>query len=126
MTYRAFTAKLTCSERRWEVNVDLIQKNCVPCEGGVPRLGPAEIQALLPQLPGWRVVEDRKLERRFEFKNFASAMAFVNRMATLAESEAHHPDFCVRYALVDVSVSTHDIAGLSENDFILAAKINQL
>lgn len=106
--------------------MELTKKKCVPCEGGVPRLTPEQAQALAPQVPKWRVVDDRKIERRFEFDDFVSAIRFVNQMADLAETEGHHPDFSVRYSLVDVSVQTHAIGGLSENDFILAAKIDQL
>lgn len=106
--------------------MELTQKKCVPCEGGIPRLSPEQVAALAPQVPKWRVVDDRKIERRFEFDDFVSAMRFVNRMADLAEAEGHHPDFSVRYSLVDVSVHTHAIGGLSENDFILAAKIDAL
>jgi len=104
---------------------NLAAKKCVPCTSDTPRLGPAEIQQLLPQAPGWKVVSD-KLERRFEFPDFRKAMTFVNRMADVANAEDHHPDFAVHYNKVDVSVWTHAIGGLSENDFILAAKIDQV
>jgi 4a-hydroxytetrahydrobiopterin dehydratase len=103
---------------------DLTQKKCVPCEGGVPPLRPEQVAEMLPQVPGWQVTEDgRKLHRRFLFDDFVQAMAFVNKMAELAEAEAHHPDFAVHYSVVDVTIWTHAIGGLSENDFILAAKI---
>ena len=107
--------------------MDLTQKRCVPCEGGTPRLGPAEVAALLPQLAGWQVIDDNgKLRKRFVFPEFKPAIAFVNRMADLAEAEGHHPDFEVHYNKVDVSIWTHAIHGLSENDFILAAKLDRL
>lgn len=106
--------------------MELTQKRCVPCEGGVPRLTGEQIRVLGPQVPSWRVLDERKLERRFTFNDFVSAMRFVNQLAELAEAEAHHPDFAVHYSLVDVTVYTHAIGGLSENDFILAAKIDQL
>ncbi len=103
----------------------LARKKCVPCEGGVPRLGPAEVAKLHPQVPGWQVIEDnRKLSRRFLFDDFVTAMKFVNRVAEVAEAEGHHPDFTVHYSVVDVTVYTHVIGGLSENDFILAAKLD--
>ena len=103
----------------------LEQKRCVPCEGGVPKLGGDEVRRLLAETPGWEAEGD-KLHRTLMFDNFLVAMAFVNRMADLAEAEGHHPDFCVHYRRVDVTVWTHAIDGLSENDFILAAKINAL
>lgn len=104
---------------------DLTAKKCVPCEGGVPPLTDSEIRELLPRVPGWRV-EDGKLRRELKFKDFVTLMAFVNRMADLAEAEGHHPDFCVHYSRLDITIWTHAIDGLSENDFILAAKIDQL
>lgn len=107
--------------------MQLIEKKCVACEGGVPRLAAEEIARLMPQVASWELTEQRrKLSRRFVHDGFVSAMAFVNKMATLAEAEGHHPDFCVHYSVVDVTVWTHDIGGLSENDFILAAKIDRL
>jgi 4a-hydroxytetrahydrobiopterin dehydratase len=100
-------------------------KRCVPCEGGVPRLDAARIGALLAEVPGWEV-HDERLQRRFTFKDFVAAMRFVNAMADVAEAEGHHPDFTVHYRQVDVTIWTHAIGGLSENDFILAAKITPL
>lgn len=105
--------------------MDLKKKRCVPCEGGVPTLGPEEQEALLPQVPAWRVEGDRLL-RTFVFNTFLDGISFIQRMATLAEDEGHHPDFCVHYRKVEVSLWTHAIGGLSENDFILAAKIDGL
>ena len=91
-----------------------------------PRLGPAEIAQLLPQVPGWEVVvDDGSWKRRFEFPDFRQAMAFVNRMADVAKAEGHHPDFAVHYNKVDVTIWTHAVGGLSENDFILAAKLDK-
>jgi 4a-hydroxytetrahydrobiopterin dehydratase len=107
--------------------MELTQKKCVPCEGGVPPLGPEEVARLLPQLKDWQVLENnRKLSKRFLFDDFKQAMAFVNKIADLAESEGHHPDFTVHYSVVDVTLWTHAIGGLSDNDFILAAKIDHL
>jgi len=100
-------------------------KRCVPCEGGVPKLGPAEQAPLLREVPGWRSEDDR-LRREFVFANFVEAMAFLDRVAALAEDEGHHPDFTVHYNKVDFTIWTHAIGGLSENDFILAAKIDEL
>jgi 4a-hydroxytetrahydrobiopterin dehydratase len=104
---------------------ELRAKRCLPCEGGVPRLDAGQIGALLPQVPGWEE-RDQRLHRRFTFRDFVTAMRFVNRMAEVAESEGHHPDFTVHYRQVDVEIWTHAIGGISENDFILAAKIAPL
>jgi 4a-hydroxytetrahydrobiopterin dehydratase len=104
---------------------DLRARRCLPCEGGVPRLDAAQVAALLPQVPGWEAREERLL-RRFMFRDFVTAMRFVNRMAEVAEAEGHHPDFTVHYRQVDVVIWTHAVGGLSENDFILAAKITPL
>ena len=103
---------------------DLSKMKCVPCEGGVPKLGPDRVNELLRELDGWTVREER-LTKHHRFKDFAAAMRFVNAVAALAEDEGHHPDFTVRdWNVVDVSIWTHAIGGLSENDFILAAKID--
>jgi len=106
--------------------MDLNQKKCVPCEGGVPRLEGEALQAMLAQVSGWRLEKDRKLLKRFLFEDFLALMTFVNRVAELAEAEAHHPDFSVHYSVLDFEIWTHAISGLSENDFILAAKIDAL
>ncbi|MBM3270023.1 MAG: 4a-hydroxytetrahydrobiopterin dehydratase [Candidatus Sericytochromatia bacterium] len=103
----------------------LADRRCVPCEGGTPKLPPAAIGALAAELPGWEV-RDERLVRTFKFKDFRAAMAFLGRVADVAENEGHHPDFCVHYRVVDMTVWTHAIGGLSENDFILAAKIDRL
>ncbi len=105
--------------------MELRARRCVPCEGGVPRLDAAQVAELLRQVPGWEARDD-KLHRRFRFRDFVTAMRFVNRMAEVAEAEGHHPDFTVHYREVDVVIWTHAIGGLSENDFILAAKIAPL
>ncbi len=104
---------------------ELRERRCLPCEGGVPRLDAAAVAALLPQIPGWNARNDR-LHRHFRFRDFVTAMRFVNRMAEVAEDEGHHPDFTVHYRDVEVVIWTHAIGGLSENDFILAAKIAPL
>lgn len=100
-------------------------KRCVPCEGGVPKLDEGAIQKLLPQVEGWSV-HGEKLHKSLEFDDFVAAMAFVNQMAEVAEAEAHHPDFSVHYNQVNITIWTHAIGGLSENDFILAAKLDAL
>ena len=88
-------------------------------------LSEAELEAALVELDGWTMV-DGKFHKEFEFDDFVALMTFVNRMAELAEEEGHHPDFCVHYSKLDVSIWTHAIGGLSQNDFILAAKVDAL
>ncbi len=105
--------------------MDLVQKKCVPCEGGVPKLKPEEIQKFLQEISGWKL-DGEKIKKNFQFKNFLKAMEFVNQMAEVAEQEGHHPDFTVHYNQVEVIIWTHAIGGLSENDFILAAKIDSI
>ena len=103
----------------------LTQKYCIACEAGTPPMPAAQAQALLPEVPGWDLA-DQTLSRRFRFKDFKEAMAFVNRVAALAEAEGHHPDIHISWNRVRLDLTTHAIKGLSENDFILAAKINAL
>ena len=104
---------------------NLISKKCVPCEGGTPPLEAEKIQEYLKELEGgWEVREGKMIARRFKFKTFRESIDFVNRVANLAESEGHHPDIIIRYNKVTMELSTHAIGGLSENDFILASKID--
>jgi 4a-hydroxytetrahydrobiopterin dehydratase len=102
---------------------DLAQKRCVPCEGGIPPLGKGEVEKLLAQLVGWSL-DAKWITKEFSFKNFVAAMQFVNRVADVAEGEGHHPDIHIHYNRVRFDIWTHAIGGLSENDFILAAKID--
>lgn len=107
--------------------IDLASKKCVACEGGVPPLSREEAEGLRAQTPGWRMAEDaRSISRDLKFKDFKEAMGFVSRVADLAESEGHHPDIHISYNKVRLDLSTHAIGGLSENDFILAAKIGRI
>ena len=107
---------------------DLRVMKCVPCEGGVPPLAPDEAKALLAQVSGWAIDADGKhLSKEMRFENFLAAMAFLNAVAKLAEDEGHHPDFTLfSWNRVRFTIWTHAIGGLSRNDFILAAKIDQL
>lgn len=106
---------------------DLIQKKCVPCEGGVPTLTEEEINKYMAELKdGWEVLEGKKIYKIFKFKDFKETMVFVNKVADLAENENHHPDIAIHYNKVDIILWTHKIGGLSENDFILAAKIDNI
>jgi len=107
--------------------MSLKDRRCVPCEGGTPPLDNATTTQLLGQISGWTVAPEEgqpRLRKRLQFVDFLAAMAFVDKIAALAEEEAHHPDFCVHYSRVDVTLWTHAVGGLSENDFILAAKID--
>jgi 4a-hydroxytetrahydrobiopterin dehydratase len=106
---------------------DLTAKQCIPCRGGVPPLEGAALDALARQLgPTWTVVEGHHLEREYAFPDFASALAFTNRLGALAEAEGHHPDIHLAWGKVRVTIWTHKIDGLTESDFILAAKTEQL
>ena len=104
---------------------ELLKKKCVPCKGGIPKLEGAVLQMMLKEVPGWALDGD-KLRKIFRFHGFPQSIAFVNEMARLAEEEDHHPNFCVDFHEVNVAIWTHAIGGLSENDFILAAKIDAL
>ena len=104
----------------------LASKKCVPCRGGVPALKGDEIQPLLAQVPGWHVVNEHHLNRNFSFPDFKSALAFVNRVGETAEQEGHHPDIHLSWGKVSIQIFTHKVDGLTESDFILAAKIDQL
>ncbi|MDD5181520.1 MAG: 4a-hydroxytetrahydrobiopterin dehydratase [Gallionellaceae bacterium] len=104
---------------------DLTSKQCKPCEGGTPPLSQDEINQLMKQLDGW-VQYDRLIGKAYEFKNYYQTMAFVNAVAWLSHREDHHPDMAVSYNKCHVEYSTHAINGLSENDFICAAKVDAL
>ena len=108
--------------------MDLNNRHCVPCEGGTPALTAEEIDTYLVQTPEWEIIDDEngKIGRVFKFKDFSHTMKFVDAVAALAEEEDHHPEMHVSYSKVIVELSTHAIGGLSENDFILAAKIDRL
>ena len=103
----------------------LTEKKCVPCEGGTPPLGEPDIIKYMTEIPAWSLKEGH-LSRTFKFKKFSDAISFVNSVARLAEEEGHHPDISIHYNRVDLELWTHAIKGLSENDFILAAKINRI
>jgi 4a-hydroxytetrahydrobiopterin dehydratase len=107
---------------------ELTRKHCAPCEGGVPPLSRDQIGELLKAVPGWKLSADgQRLRKEWRVKDFATALDFFNRIGQVAEGEDHHPDLHLTgYRNVAVELSTHAIKGLSENDFILAAKIDQL
>jgi 4a-hydroxytetrahydrobiopterin dehydratase len=107
---------------------ELLRKKCASCEGGVSPLSAEEAKAYLAHVEGWQLVEDgRRLRREWTARNFRAGIEFFNKVAELAEQEGHHPDLHLEgYRHVAIELSTHAIGGLSENDFILAAKINQV
>ncbi len=103
---------------------ELARKNCVPCRGGVPPLQGPELAALAMQVPEWRVVNNHHINRTFAFPDFKAALAFVNRVGVIAEQEGHHPDIFLTWGKAEITTYTHKIDGLTESDFILAAKID--
>ena len=103
--------------------MNLTQKKCKPCEGGTPPLTEEQANELLKQIPEW-TIKDGHVYKQFKFKDFKEAINFVNKVADIAEQENHHPDITINYNKVNIELYTHAINGLSENDFILPAKIN--
>lgn len=109
------------------MQVDLTQEKCIPCSLDTPPMKGDILYELLDTLhPGWMLVEENHIERKFKFKDFAEALAFVNKVGELAEYEGHHPDIKLSWGVVKVVLLTHKIKGLSRNDFVLASKIDQL
>jgi 4a-hydroxytetrahydrobiopterin dehydratase len=107
---------------------ELARKSCVPCEGGIPALSSEQAQALLANVRGWELADDgRRIRRRWVVRNFPAGIDFIDRIAIVAEEQGHHPDVHLEgYRNVTIELWTHAINGLSENDFILAARINEL
>ena len=105
----------------------LVDKACVPCRGGVDPLTRSAAEALRAQIPEWSLSDDaQRISRTFRFKNFRESLDFVNKVGELAESEGHHPDLTLGWGYAGVTLYTHKIKGLHENDFIMAAKIDRL
>jgi len=104
----------------------LSEKKCVPCRGGTPPLGAERIAELGAEVPGWAVAEAKRLRRTFRTKDFATALELVNRIGAIAEEQGHHPDLALSWGKVGVEIRTHKIDGLTESDFILAARIDDL
>jgi 4a-hydroxytetrahydrobiopterin dehydratase len=105
----------------------LINKKCRPCEGSIEPLSSEKAKEFLKEINSWSLMDDKHIEKVFSFKNFREALSFVNKVGELAENEGHHPNFFLfDWNKVKISISTHAIKGLSENDFILAAKIDSL
>jgi 4a-hydroxytetrahydrobiopterin dehydratase len=105
---------------------DLASKTCVPCRGGVPPLKGEQLAALAKQIPQWQVVNEHHLTRNFTFADFRQALDFVNRVGAIAEEQGHHPSILLTWGRAEITLWTHKIDGLTESDFILAAKIDQL
>ncbi len=105
---------------------ELAELTCVPCRGGIPPLKGKELEDMKRKLSGWEVVKEHHLHRAYKFPDFAQALAFVNRVGDLAEQQGHHPDIMLTWGKVEIAIWTHKIDGLTESDFILAAKIDQL
>lgn len=105
---------------------ELATKTCVPCRGGVPPLKGGELAKLHKQVPQWQVVNEHHLARKFSFPDFGQALDFVNRVGEVAEQQGHHPDILLAWGRAEITLWTHKIDGLTESDFIMAAKIDQL
>lgn len=105
---------------------DLSEQHCEPCEGGVEPMSPARAEEYLEEVGDWSLVDAPKITRSYSFADFVTAIDFVNSVAEVAEDEGHHPNLSIDYNTVDVTIWTHAIDGLSENDFILAAKIDEI
>src|SRR5579863_1759677 len=104
----------------------LADKKCVPCRGGVPPLKGEELEALHANVPQWNVIDQHHIVRTFTFPDFKQALEFVNRVGEIAEQQGHHPDILLTWGKVEITLWTHKIDGLSESDFIMAAKIDRL
>ena len=109
---------------------ELFEKKCVPCEGGVPALDISEIHKYQKKIDGWDVIKNEKnihfLEKKSIFKNFVESQKFVNEVGRVSEEEGHHPEILFGWGYAKINISTHAIEGLSENDFILASKIDKI
>jgi len=105
---------------------ELAEKTCVPCRGGVPAIKGKELSDLHKQVPDWQVVNEHHLMRKFTFPDFRRALDFVNRVGEIAEQQGHHADILLAWGRVEITLWTHKIDGLTESDFIIAAKIDEL
>ena len=116
--------------RSKEIMSDLANKKCVPCEGNIPPFNAEEIHKYLKKVDGWEVLEDKidgfHLVKSFKFENFLKSQNFVNQVGKISEEEGHHPDISFGWGYAEIKITTHAIKGLSENDFILAAKIDRV
>ncbi len=106
--------------------MSLSRKECVPCKGGVPPLKGEELEQLKEQVKGWDVIEEHHISKTYKFPNFVKALAFVNKVGNIAEEQGHHPDIFLTWGKASIKTWTHKIDGLTESDFILAAKIDEI
>jgi 4a-hydroxytetrahydrobiopterin dehydratase len=104
----------------------LAARNCVPCRGDVPALKGEALHSFSHQLPNWKVVDEHQVSRVFKFPDFKNALQFVNRVGELAEEQGHHPDVFLAWGKVEITLWTHAVNGLTESDFVMAAKIDQI
>lgn len=114
------------SKERGFLMSELASKTCVPCKGGVPPVKGNELNGYLKQVSGWKAVNEHHLTKTFTFPDFKQALAFVNKVGAIAEEQGHHPDILLTWGKAEVTTWTHKIDGLTESDFILAAKIDQV
>ena len=106
--------------------MSLAEKHCVPCRGGVPPLKGEALEQLKSQLPGWQVVDEHHLLKTYSFPDFRTALDFVNKAGAIAEAEGHHPDLLLSWGRVEAKIWTHKVNGMTESDFILAAKLDEI
>jgi 4a-hydroxytetrahydrobiopterin dehydratase len=104
----------------------LADQHCIPCRGGVAALKGDQLIPFAEQLPDWKIIEEDHVAKRFPFADFKTGLDFVNRVGAIAEEEGHHPDLCLAWGKVDVRIYTHVVRGLTESDFVLAAKIDRV
>jgi 4a-hydroxytetrahydrobiopterin dehydratase len=109
-----------------DMTEQLADKKCVPCKGGVPPLKGKELEALHKSVPQWKVIDQHHITRAYAFPDFKQALEFVNRVGALAEEQGHHPDILLTWGKAEITMWTHKIDGLTESDFIMAAKIDRL
>ncbi len=105
--------------------MSLTEKKCIPCSGGTPALTASERETLIKQISGWEIEDEKKLTKSFSYKDFNEPMKLANKVWAVAEAEGHHPDLFVAWGKLKVEIWTHAVGGLTESDFILAAKIDQ-
>ena len=108
------------------MTTELADKKCVPCRGGIPPLKGKELETLHQSVPHWTITNEHHIHREFRFPDFARALEFVNRVGALAEEQGHHPDILLAWGKAEVTMWTHKIDGLTESDFVMAAKIDRL
>ena len=122
----AIAALLATNELYFWLMTELAKLTCVPCKGGVPPLKGKELDALARQVKDWKVIDEHHISKSYSFSDFVSALQFVNSIGAIAEEQGHHPDILLRWGSVTVTIWTHKIDGLTQSDFILAAKIDEI